>query len=358
MNVNQQQVRSEEAIAVVIPCYRVTSHILDVIARIGPEVTRIYVVDDQCPEHSGDYVEQHNHDARVSILRNPRNLGVGGAVMSGYRAAIADGMTVIVKIDGDGQMDPALIAQFVGPILADEADYTKGNRFFHLDEIHQMPAMRLFGNTVLSLMTKLSSGYWNLFDPTNGYTAIHADVARHLPMEKISYRYFFETDMLFRLNLQRAVVVDVPMDAHYGDEVSNLKISKILGEFLVKHARNFGKRLFYNYYLRDLMLASIQLPLGVLLAVFGIIYGGWHWYLSSSAHVATAPGTVMLSALPLLMGVQLILAFLAYDITAVPVRPVHKKYRLRPVRKPSAATAHEVRNTYKVPQSHETHDTE
>lgn len=349
MNVSQQKDRPSEAIAVVIPCYRVTRHILNVIDRIGPEVARIYVVDDQCPDHSGDYVEQHNCDPRVTVLRNLHNLGVGGAVMVGYRAAIADGMTVMVKIDGDGQMDPALMAQFVGPILAGEADYTKGNRFFHLDEIHQMPAMRLFGNTVLSLMTKLSSGYWNLFDPTNGYTAIHADVARHLPMEKISCRYFFETDMLFRLNLQRAVVVDVPMDAHYGDEVSNLKISKILGEFLVKHVRNFGKRLFYNYYLRDLMLASIELPLGMLLIAFGMIYGGWHWYLSDSVHAITAPGTVMLSALPLLMGMQLILAFLAYDITAVPVRPVHKKYRLRYLADPIQIV---------VDETQKTHDTE
>src|SRR5262249_39074317 len=155
-----------------------------------------------------------------------QNQGVGGAVMSGYRAAIADGMAVVVKVDGDGQMDGSLIPYFVAPIINGEADYTKGNRFFDLEQINQMPPMRLFGNAVLSLMTKLSSGYWNLFDPTNGFTAIHVDAARHLPFDKISKRYFFETDMLFRLNTINAVVVDVPMDASYGDEVSNLKISK------------------------------------------------------------------------------------------------------------------------------------
>ena len=132
--------------------------------------------------------------------------------MSGYQAAITDGADVIVKVDGDGQMDPSLISCFVDPILAGEADYTKGNRFYDLEEIRAMPPIRLFGNTVLSFMSKLSSGYWDLFDPTNGYTAIHVDVVKHLPLGKISRRYFFETDMLFRLNTLRAVVVDVPMD--------------------------------------------------------------------------------------------------------------------------------------------------
>src|ERR1035437_7322013 len=140
--------------------------------------------------------------------------------MTGYRAAFSEGAAVIVKLDGDGQMDPWLITNLIAPILAREADYTKGNRFFDLEEIRSMPGIRLFGNAILSFMTKLSSGYWDLFDPTNGYTAIHADGGRHLPFHKISNRYFFETDILFRLNLLRAVVVDIPMSAKYGSEVS------------------------------------------------------------------------------------------------------------------------------------------
>lgn len=219
-------------VAVVIPCYKVTRHIQDVITGIGAEVEHIYVVDDACPESSGMFVEQNVSDPRVKVLFCSENQGVGGAVMAGYRAAIAGGAEVIVKVDGDGQMDPSLIPEFILPIIIGDADYTKGNRFFDLEEIRNMPRVRLFGNAVLSLMAKLSTGYWDLFDPTNGYTAIHADVARHLPFAKISKRYFFETDILFRLNTLRAVVVDVPMSAKYADEVSNLKISKIIGEFL------------------------------------------------------------------------------------------------------------------------------
>jgi len=318
---------SPPKVAVVIPCYKVKNHILSVIGGIGPEVVRIYAVDDCCPDGSGDFVEAHCTDERVIVLRHSENQGVGGAVMSGYRAAIDDNMEVIVKVDGDGQMDPSLIPDFIAPILAGEADYTKGNRFFDLEEIRAMPRMRLFGNAMLSFMTKLSSGYWDLFDPTNGYTAIHVTVARHLPFKKISHRYFFETDMLFRLNTIRAVVVDVPMNAKYVDEVSNLKISKIIGEFLAKHVRNFSKRIFYSYYLRDMSVASLELPLGLVFLGFGLLYGGYHWVESSQMGVPTPAGTVMMSALPIIAGIQFLLGFISYDVASVPVRPLHRSIR-------------------------------
>lgn len=321
---------SAEAIcvAVVIPCYKVTNHIKEVIEGIGVDVQQIYVVDDACPEGSGRFVEANVNDARVKVVFHQENQGVGGAVMTGYHAAIEAGAKVIVKVDGDGQMDPTLIPNFIWPIITGEADYTKGNRFYDLEEIRAMPRVRLMGNAVLSLMAKLSTGYWDLFDPTNGYTAIHADVARHLPYEKISKRYFFETDMLFRLNTLRAVVVDVPMSAKYGEEVSNLRVSKIIGEFLFKHSRNLCKRIFYNYYLRDMSLASLELPLGVALVVFGTGFGAYSWHASAQQDAATPAGTVMLAALPVLMGMQLLLAFVGNDILTVPRRPRQKSIRM------------------------------
>jgi glycosyltransferase involved in cell wall biosynthesis len=317
-----------QKIAVIIPIFMARNKILGVIRDIGPEVARIFVVDDCCPDGSGDFVAANCKDERVSIIKHTENLGVGGAVMTGYKAAIEEGMDILVKIDGDGQMDPSLILDFVYPIIAGEADYSKGNRFFDLEKVRLMPKIRMFGNAVLSLMCKLSSGYWNLFDPTNGFTAIHVDVARRLPFSKISRRYFFETDMLFRLNTFRAVVIDVPMQASYGDELSNMKVSKIVGEFLAKHVRNFFKRILYNYYLRDMSLASIELPLGLLLLAFGVSYGCWHWVYSAHAGISTPAGTVMLSALPIITGIQLLLAFLGYDIASVPSMPIHRKKSL------------------------------
>jgi dolichol-phosphate mannosyltransferase len=316
----------QHKIAVVIPCYKVKNHILEVIYSIGDEVSQIYVVDDGCPEQTGLYVQAQSKDLRVKVIFNPENQGVGGATMAGYKAAITDGMYVLVKIDGDGQMDPQLIPDFALPIINGETDYTKGNRFFNLEEIRSMPKKRLFGNAVLSFMAKLSSGYWHIFDPTNGYTAIHRDVARLLPFDKISKRYFFETDMLFRLNTFRAVAIDIPMDAKYGEETSNLKISKIGGEFLFKHTRNLFKRIFYNYYLRDLSLASIELPLGLALMIFGLLYGSYHWIISAQTGLPASAGTVMLAAMPLIMGLQLVLAFIGYDIASLPKRPIHRRF--------------------------------
>ncbi len=316
-------------IAVVIPCHKVRNKLAHVITRIGEEVSRIYIVDDCCPEGSADFIERHIDDPRLIIIRHAKNLGVGGAVITGYRAAIEDGMDIMVKIDGDGQMDPSLIPEFVAPILEGEADYTKGNRFFDLESVRSMPKIRLFGNAVLSFMTKLSSGYWNLFDPTNGYTAIHVEVARHLPFHKISQRYFFESDMLFRLNTLRAVTVDIPMEAHYADEVSGLKISKIVGEFAFKHLINSFKRVFYNYYLRDLSVASIELPVGISLLTLGISFGGYHWFQSASLGILTPTGTVMIATLSILLGIQFLLAFLAADISAIPTRPISRSLKIR-----------------------------
>lgn len=309
-------------VAVVVPAYRVTRHVLGVLAAMPAAVWRVYVVDDACPDGSGDLVERECDDPRVVVVRNPRNLGVGGAVLAGYRRAVEEGAGIIVKIDGDGQMDPAMLPRFVAPIVAGYADYTKGNRFYDLRHIGRMPGLRLFGNAVLSFMAKISTGYWDIFDPTNGYTAIDARVAALLPYERISQRYFFETDLLFRLGTYRAVVVDVPMDARYADEVSNLRIGSVLGEFLRKHLCNLCKRIFYNYFLRDLSIASLELLAGIAMLAFGVAYGGWHWWHALASGSATPIGTVMLAVLPVLVGLQLTLAFLAYDIAAVPRLPV------------------------------------
>lgn len=334
-SISHQAAISEVSVAVVIPSYKVRAQIVDVIAAIPPYCERIYVVDDCCPQQSGSYVSENIRDPRVRVIRNEVNLGVGGAVMAGYQAAIADGAKIIVKVDGDGQMDPALISRFIAPILEGRADYTKGNRFYDLSNITRMPPVRLFGNAVLSFMSKFSTGYWDVFDPTNGFTAIHADVARHLPFHKISQRYFFETDMLFRLNTLRAVVVDVPMDAVYGDEKSNLKIRRILFEFLGKHVRNFHKRIFYNYFLRDFSAASLELLAGLVLLLFGLTYGLGSWIEASEAEATSAPGTVMLAALPILLAVQLLLAFLSHDIQSAPRTAVHRLLPPKPNEKTS-----------------------
>ncbi|MDQ3038565.1 MAG: glycosyltransferase family 2 protein [Pseudomonadota bacterium] len=325
---------SGQRIAVVIPCYRVTDHVMDVIAGIGSEVDAIYCVDDACPDGSGDAIATQVRDPRVVLLRHARNQGVGGAVMTGYRRALDDGMSVIVKIDGDGQMDPALIAAFVAPILEGHADYTKGNRFWDLRAISAMPAIRKVGNLGLSFLSKLSTGYWDIFDPTNGYTAIHATLVSRLPLESISRRYFFETDLLFRLNTIRAAVVDIPMDARYADEVSNLRVSRVVWEFLAKHTRNTTKRIAYNYFLRDFTVASVELLLGAGMLTFGLVFGAWHWWHSAASGLATPVGTVMIATVALVSGLQFLLAFVGHDISTMPRRALHPSLSRLPRSRP------------------------
>jgi len=310
-------------IAVVIPSYKVTEHILGVLARIGDEVDRIYVVDDRCPDESGKLVETAVDDPRVVVTYRETNGGVGAATLSGYRQAIADGADVIVKLDGDGQMDPALIPAFVAPIARRQADYTKGNRFYRVSDVRAMPFARKFGNALLSFLSKLSSGYWKLFDPTNGYTAIAAPVAEILPYQRIRKRFFFESDMLFHLGILDAVVADIPMTAIYGEETSNLSILRSIPEFFFRHSQNFVKRVFYDYVVRDFSIASLELFTGLVFVTFGFAFGLLRWFQSVTAEIPATAGTVMVAALPLLIGTQLLLSFLSYDMqrrSAIPLQ--------------------------------------
>ncbi|HEX7558611.1 MAG TPA: glycosyltransferase family 2 protein, partial [Usitatibacter sp.] len=310
-------------IAVVIPCYRVREHILGVLAGIGTEVAAIYVVDDACPDATGDHVSARCRDPRVRVIRNERNLGVGGATMHGYTAAMAEDMDILVKLDGDGQMDPARIPTLVLPLLEGQADYAKGNRFFNLDDVSGMPIVRLIGNSMLSLVNKVSSGYWDVMDPTNGFTALHASVCRALPLDKIARDYFFESDMLFRLATLRAVVVDVPMPAHYGGERSHLRVGRVAATFPWRYLVRAVKRCFYGYFLRDFNAGTVQFVAGIALTAFGAIFGAIHWHESIASGVPATSGTIMVAALPVLLGGHLLLSALNYDIANVPRRPLH-----------------------------------
>jgi len=309
-------------VAVIVPSYKVKDSILEVLSKIGSEVGKIYVVDDACPQGTGNFVKENCTDDRVEVLYNPRNLGVGGAVMTGYKKALADGCRIMVKIDGDGQMDPLLIPRFIDPIIRKEADYVKGNRFYDLDYLRKMPAMRRFGNSMVSFISKLVSGYWNVMDPANGFTAISSTALKHLPLEKIDCRFFFESDMLFRLNTIRAVVQDLPMLSEYGTEKSNLRISGVVLGFPFKYMNRLTKRIFYNYFLRDFNIGTLELMMASIFLLFGFIFGGIHWISSlKTLHPATA-GTVLLAGLPTILGFQSLLAFLHYDLSNIPQKAI------------------------------------
>ena len=311
-----------QSIAAIIPCYKVRNHILEVISLVPPEFDLILCVDDCCPDNSGSFIESNCKDPRVKIIRNSVNRGVGGAVKSGYIAALENNIDIMIKIDGDGQMDPRLSLSLCRPITEGSADYVKGNRFHNLEDASSMPTVRLLGNAALSFITKLSSGYYNIVDPTNGFTAIHCSALRDLPLSKISDRYFFESDILFRLGISKAVVYDFPMRAIYGDEKSNLKIGRVLFEFSLKHFRNFIKRIGYRYFIRDFNIGSFNIIFSILFLSFGVLFGLYHWILGSLNLSTASAGTVMLSGLPIILGFQSLIAFFQHDVSSVPQTPI------------------------------------
>lgn len=310
-------------IVVVMPCYRIGSGVLALLTRIGEEVSSIIVVDDACPLNTGECVRASCRDPRVTVLIHAENQGVGAAVATGYRAALDAGADIVIKLDGDGQMNPSLIPALVRPIVAGSADYVKGNRFHRLGYLRAMPATRVLGNACLSLMTKASSGYWQLFDPTNGFTAIHAAVLGEVDLDRLARRYFFESDLLYHLNQLRAVVAELPMPAVYGKEVSSLRPGRVIGPFLAGNLYNLVRRIGYGYFLRGFSIASFELLASLPLLVFGLGFGAWHWLDSVKSGDTASAGTVMLAALPLILGMQLLLSWLNFDVSAEPRQPIH-----------------------------------
>lgn len=322
-----REVRPDDSqhIAVVIPCYRVRTHTLQFIAGIGPEVGRIIAVDDACPEASGAWIRAHCTDPRVIVVQHEQNQGVGGATLIGYHHALQASAHVVVKLDGDGQVDAGLLPRFANPLLSGHADYAKGNRFHRVGFVRGMPWVRLAGNAALSFMTKLSSGYWRISDPTNGYTAIRSEVLYGLELEGIAKRYFFESDLLYHLNQVRAVVIDVPMRAGYENETSSLSPLRILGPFLPGHLRITLRRRFYSYGIRSFSQARVELLLGSVLLAGGGIFGlWWRWCLSADSGVPATAGTVMIAGLPIIMGMQMLLSWLNFDEASEPLQPVHR----------------------------------
>lgn len=325
--VRRVEIRLDNAgVWMVVPCYKVKDHILNVIAKAPVWVRGIVCVDDACPEGSGDFIEANAKDPRVVVVRLPENQGVGGATLAGYAEAARRGGRILVKVDGDDQMDLGFMGQLVAPILLGEADYAKGNRFTSVSHLKAMPGVRVFGNAALSFLAKVSTGYWNVFDPTNGYTAIEATVAQRVMEKGVSKRFFFETDLLYHLGTLRAVVRDVPMPARYGDEVSNIRISQIVGPFALKHLTNFVQRVLGQYFVRDFNVASLEALSGIALLAFGSGYA-MHWLSVRAPGQAASAGVVMAAALPVIIGVQLMLQAMNFDVLNVPSRPIHPYLR-------------------------------
>jgi dolichol-phosphate mannosyltransferase len=310
-------------IAVVVPAYQAERWIGGTLAGIPAFVRRVFVVVDGATDGTGRAVEEAAaRDERIVRIDHATNRGVGAAMRTGYEHALAAGSDIVAKMDADGQMDPHELARLVLPVALGRADYAKGNRFVHARAIRAMPAMRLFGNAALSLMTKLSSGYWNLLDPTNGYTAISREALLAIDFERLDDRFYFESSMLAELAISRAVCVDVAIPARYGGESSHLSVTRSLFEFAAKHARNFVRRLWLRYVVLDFSAVSLLLAVGLPLAAFGFVFGVRNWIDSSVYGRPATAGTVMVAAFTLGAGLFGIVQAMIYDILSVPSVPL------------------------------------
>jgi glycosyltransferase involved in cell wall biosynthesis len=308
---------SDRKIAVVIPAYKVPDQIRGVVEAIPQHIHHIIVVDDHCPQSSGKEAERSGRE-NLTVLYHRRNRGVGAAVVTGYKKALELGCDIVVKIDGDGQMDPVHIGDLIDPLTRDTADYCKGNRFRGYRALKSMPKIRLLGNSGLSFLIKGASGYWNIMDPTNGYTAVHRRVLEKLILDRLSKRYFFETDMLFHLNLINAVVKDIDISAKYANENSSLSTGKALLQFPPRLLLRMIRRIFLKYYVYDFNMASVYILIGLPVFLASSIYGILEWIESAVTGVPRSAGTIMLVALPIIISFQMLLQAIQIDINSVP----------------------------------------
>ncbi len=300
----------------IIPVYRGKETVAAVVARALPYADTVVVVDDACPQHSGDAVrDRYRGNDAVHVIQRESNGGVGAAMKTGISYALEQGADIIVKIDADGQMDPAFIP-VIRRIFSEDRSLVciKGNRFFDPGVLHLMPKWRLFGNAVLSLLLKCASGYWNILDPTNGYLAFNAGLLRVLPWEFFADSYFFEASVLCELGLKRLPILEVEMPTIYTGVQSSLSIRQVIREFPGRLARLIFRRILIQYFIFDVNLGTLYLLAGSLLLLFGGVFGGYEWLISLTTNVARTTGTVMLAVLPFLMGFQLILNALMFDV--------------------------------------------
>jgi dolichol-phosphate mannosyltransferase len=318
MNDARPEVRSARPrFAVVIPAFNVSKQISRVISRLPAWVDHVIVVDD-CGQDDTKAVVRAIGDPRLELIERETNGGVGAAMKSGYERALVLGAEVIIKMDGDDQMDPSLLPSLVAPILRGHADYTKGNRFRAKAALSAMPLPRRLGNLGLSFLTKVASGYWNIFDPTNGYTAIRREALAALPLSRIADRYFFEISMLVQLNITGALVKDVFMPSRYQDEKSSMRIGVVLASFPARLAGAAIERLWNKHFIYDFTAVSLFLVAGLPLIGLGGVLGTFYWSRSIRTGIPATAGQVMLSVLPLLVGFQLVLQSFVIDIGSVP----------------------------------------
>ncbi len=300
-------------LSVVIPAFRAEATIASVLQQIPDCVDQIIVVDDASPDQTATIVADLD-DKRIVTVRHDRNLGVGGAMVSGFKKALESGAAMVAKIDADEQMDPQYLDRFVAAAECCRCDYVKANRFGHINSLTTMPKIRFLGNIFLTLLTKFVSGYWNVFDPQNGYIVITRRMLKRLDLTKIDPGYFFENSMLIQLNIMRARIAEIYLPAKYGPATSSMDLAHISVSFPGKLLRGYLYRIYQKYIFRSLSPFAILACFGITAIAWGVLWGGIAWWDSYTTRVAATTGTVMIALLPFLLGWSALLQAFVLDV--------------------------------------------
>lgn len=303
-------------VAAVVPAYNESLLIGKTIATMPDYVDHVIVIDDLSTDDTALRAEAVG-DLRLTLIRHTVNTGVGGAVLDGHRCALDLGADVSVVMAGDAQMDPAFLPDLLDPIADEGVEFTKANRFYSRSSYAGMPRYRFLGSIVLSFMTKLASGYWHLFDPQNGYTAISRSALERIDLDRIALGYQFENDMLIHLNIADVWARDVAVPAVYGAEVSTMRMSRVIPAIGGLLVRGFWRRILLKYVLYSFSPVALFLFAGLGLTAFGAGFGLWAFAAAMTGHVPTA-ATVMASAAPLLTGIHFLVNALMLDIQESP----------------------------------------
>jgi glycosyltransferase involved in cell wall biosynthesis len=302
-------------VAVVVPAFDEERLVVDTLAGIPEFVDRIYVVDDASRDETAARAEGVG-DPRVEVVRHQRNGGVGSAIVSGYRRALDEEIDVACVMAADNQMDPAELEGLVGPVARGEVEYAKANRLVSGEAWTVIPRTRYLGNAVLSLLTKIASGYWHVADSQAGYTAVSRDALRRLELDQLYPRYGFPNDVLVHLNVQNARVRDVPSRPiyHVGEQ-SGIRLRSVVPRISWLLFKGFWWRMLHKYVIRDFHPLVFFYAFGVVMTVAGLVLGVLEVVLRILGNEIT-PASIVLVAVLLIAGLQLTLFAMWFDMEA------------------------------------------
>ena len=306
-----------KSVAVVVPCYNEEKQIVKVITSMPDFVDRIVIVDDASIDNTSRVVEEWaKKDPRIVLLRHEQNQGVGGAIATGYKWARDNDMDTAVVMAGDAQMDPEDLPALLDPVVVDGVNYSKGNRLIWRGSFKMIPAKRFFGNSVLSFLTKIASGYWHISDSQTGYTVADRNVLHTVDWDRMYKRYGQPNDLLITLNIHDFRVRDVPIRPVYGvGERSGIKARRVI--FTISHVllKGFLRRMWQKYVVRDFHPLVLFYLLGTLMMIVGTLFlirVIWGWIATGDAPVLSS--IAMLFAYN--MGLQSIFFAMWFDMEA------------------------------------------